>query len=165
MVEIFRVGEIFGEIGVIDGGARTADAYAEGRISLLRVAASAFTQMLSEEPALGVNVCRMFAKRLRRTFMLMEDATFEILEVRLAHQILYLADQNGRQTERGIRVPGRFRQNDLADLLGTTPRTIITILNNWRADGIVSYDIHRAQLTLCKEGLLRALIEREGLHL
>ncbi len=36
MIEIFGVGDIFGEIGVIDGGTRSADAVVEGRVRLLR---------------------------------------------------------------------------------------------------------------------------------
>src|SRR4051794_23777574 len=32
MVEVLRAGEVFGEIGVIDGGARTASAVVDGRV-------------------------------------------------------------------------------------------------------------------------------------
>ena len=35
---------------------------------------------------------------------------------------------------------------------------IITILNAWRADGLVIYDAARAQLTLCREDDLRRLV-------
>jgi len=159
MVEVFRAGDIFGEIGVIDGGVRTAGAYVEGRISLAKISAVVFLELLSEQPTLGARLCCILANRLRRTFMLMEDATFEALEVRLARQLLYLAQNGGRQTTDGLRVNGRFRQADLADLLGTTPRSIITILNHWRADGLVIYDAHRAQVTLCDQEALRRLID------
>src|SRR5262245_22896704 len=37
MIEIFGVGDIFGEIGVIDGSPRSADAVVEGRVRLLRI--------------------------------------------------------------------------------------------------------------------------------
>jgi CRP/FNR family cyclic AMP-dependent transcriptional regulator len=164
MVEVFRVGDIFGEIGVIDGGPRTAGAYAEGRVGALRIKASTFMTLLAQQPVLGESLCRVLANRLRRTFMLMEDATFEPLEVRLARQILYLADLESRNTPDGVRVAGRFRQADLADLLGTTPRSIITILNHWRAEQKIIYDAHSAQVTLSDEGALRLLIERNDLR-
>jgi CRP/FNR family transcriptional regulator, cyclic AMP receptor protein len=161
MVEVFRAGDLFGEIGVMDGGLRTAGAYAEGRTSLLQIKGSAFLALLAEQPSLGKSLCQVLANRLRRTFMLMEDATFESLEVRLARQILYLADLESRHTPNGVRVAGRFRQADLADLLGTTPRSIITILNHWRAAGTIHYDTQRAQVTLRDETALRRLILRE----
>jgi CRP/FNR family cyclic AMP-dependent transcriptional regulator len=158
MVEMFHAGDIFGEIAVIDGDVRSADAVAEGRVRTLRIGATVFLAALAEHPALGTNLCHLLAARLRWTSTLLQDAAFESLEARLARQVLYLAKLDGRPTEQGIRLAGRFRQNDLADLLGTTTRSIITILNAWRASGLVSYDVNRAQLTLVDVGGLRALI-------
>ncbi len=159
MVEVFAAGDIFGEIGVIDAGARTATAIADGRVRLLRIPAASFMTVLNETPPLGVNLSRILAGRLRRTFLLFQDATFERLEVRLARQLLYLAVLQGRRTEAGIVLTSRLKQPDLADLLGATTRSIITILNGWRADGLVLYNTERAQLTLCDEARLRALTQ------
>ena len=160
MIEICRVGDIFGEVAVIDGSTRTADAVAEGRIRLLRINGRVFLDVLHTNPVLGANLCCIFASRLRRTFALFQDATFESLEVRLARQVLYLAKREGRLTEQGLQLAGRFRQNDLADLLGATTRSIITILNAWRASGLVIYEPARAQLTISRVENLQRLIER-----
>jgi CRP-like cAMP-binding protein len=110
-------------------------------------------------PRLGVALCRTLAKRLRRTYELLQDATFETIQIRLARQILYLAVSNGRETPQGVRLANRFRQNDLADLLGTTTRSIITILNAWRAAGLVSYDTDRAILTVQDINALQAIVD------
>jgi hypothetical protein len=61
--------------------------------------------------------------RLRRTYELFQDAAFESLEGRLARQVLYLAEREGRPTPQGLRLAHRFRQADLADLLGATTRS------------------------------------------
>jgi CRP/FNR family transcriptional regulator, cyclic AMP receptor protein len=157
MIAISGAGDIFGEVAVIDGSTRTADAVAEGRVRLLRISSSVFIQVLENNPKLGANLCRIFASQLRRTSDLLQDATFESLEVRLARQVLYLARREGRRTDQGLQLAGRFRQSDLADLLGATTRSIITILNAWRASGVVIYDAARAQLTVCREAGLHAL--------
>jgi CRP/FNR family transcriptional regulator, cyclic AMP receptor protein len=159
MVEVIRAGEIFGEIGVIDGGLRTASAVAEGNVKLVKIRRGSFLDVLASCPALGEALCRMMAQRLRRTFELFQDATFEALEVRLARQILYLAEREGRPTQQGLRLAHRFRQADLADLLGTTTRSIITILNNWRNTDLVVYDTDRALLTVRNIVALRAIVE------
>ena len=70
----------------------------------------------------------------------------------------YLTKREGRSTEQGFQLAGRFRQGDLADLLGATTRSIITILNSWRAAGLVIYDPARAQLTICREDDLQRLV-------
>ncbi len=159
MVEVFRAGDIFGEIGVIDGGPRTASAVAEGQVRLIKLRRAAFLTALATCPALGEALTRMLARRLRRTFELLQDATFETLEVRLARQVLYLAEREGRTTPRGVRLANRLRQGDLADLLGATTRSIITILNAWRASGLVTYDTDRALLTVQDAAALRAMID------
>jgi CRP/FNR family cyclic AMP-dependent transcriptional regulator len=162
MIEIFRTGDIFGEIGVIDGSTRSADAIAEGRVRLLRIEGRVFLDAINDNALLGANLSRIFAARLRRTSILFRDATFESLEARLARQVLYLGRREGRRTEQGLQLAGRFRQSDLADLLGATTRSIITILNAWRADGLVIYDAARAQLTLCREEDLQRLVSSEA---
>ena len=158
MVEVFHQGDIFGEIGVIDGGPRTAGATVHGRIRISRIPGPVFLEVLSRCPELGLALARVLTNRLRRTYSLLQDASFETLEVRLARQVLYLAEREGRQTEQGVRVAIRLRQGDLADLLGTTTRSIITILNSWRASGLVAYDTDRAFLTLRDHAALRTLI-------
>ena len=158
MFEVFRAGEIFGELGVLEDSTRTADAVTEGRVRLMRIGGAAFLSVLGEFPELGLALCQVLSERLRRTSILLQDASFETLEVRLARQLLYLAAIDGRRTEQGIRLAGRFRQSDLADLLGATTRSIITILNAWRAGDLVSFDPVAAQLTILREDSLRALV-------
>src|SRR6266567_1989306 len=140
MVEVLRTGDIFGEMGVIDGGTRSASAVVDGKVRLMKIRATAFLTALASSPEPGNTLCRMLVQRLRRTYELFQDATFETLEVRLARQILYLATRGGRLTAQGVRLSDRLRQADLADLLGATTRSIITILNSWRAAEIVAYD-------------------------
>jgi CRP-like cAMP-binding protein len=161
MVEVFRTGEIFGEIALIDGGTRTATAVAEGRVRLLKIRRSAFLAALDTCPTLGAALCRMMAQRLRRTYELFQDATFESLEVRLARQVLYLLNNEGRQTPQGLRLTHRLRQADLADLLGATTRSIITILNAWRTMDLVLYDTDKAILTVKNIEAMRAIVSAD----
>jgi CRP/FNR family transcriptional regulator, cyclic AMP receptor protein len=58
-----------------------------------------------------------------------------------------------------VRLTHRLRQADLADLLGATTRSIITILNAWRAADLVVYDTERALLTVKDVTAMRAIIE------
>jgi CRP/FNR family transcriptional regulator, cyclic AMP receptor protein len=159
MVEVFGVGEIFGEIGLIDGGTRTATAVAEGKIRLVGIRQAAFVAALENYPMLGAALCRTMARRLRRTYELFQDATFETLEVRLARQVLYLAASESRTTKEGVRLTQRLRQADLADLLAATTRSIITILNSWRTAGLVAYDTERAFLTVKDIAAMRMIVE------
>ncbi len=160
MVEVFRAGDLLGEIGVLDGAPRSADATVLGEVRLLRIEGNAFRSAAQGCAPLALNLARLLAARLRRTFGLLQDATFAPLEVRLARQVLYLAKTDGVKTPAGVRLGGRFRQPDLADLLGATTRSIITILNNWRAADIVAYDTDKAFLTVRATERLEAIADR-----
>jgi hypothetical protein len=74
---------------------------------------------------------------------------------------LYLAEREGRVTPQGLRLTHRFRQADLADLLGATTRSIITILNAWRTSNLVAYDTDRALLTVTNMAALRRITEAD----
>jgi CRP-like cAMP-binding protein len=158
MVEVLQQGDVFGELGVLESLPRTADAYADGPVQLVRIAAATFLNVISETPMLGANLARLLAGRLRRTFTLFQDASFETVEVRLARQVLYLAERAGRRTARGVRLAGQLRQGDLADLLGTTTRSIIKVLNAWRGREWVAYDGEKALFVLLNEAALQRLI-------
>jgi CRP/FNR family cyclic AMP-dependent transcriptional regulator len=146
-VEIFKELEMVGEVAIIDGDARTADAAAMGPATLAIIPAPAFRRLLLRSPAFAANLLRLVAARLRRTYSLFEDASLTDLEYRFARQVLYLMGR-GAAGERRVRIYSRLNQSDLADLLGTTPRSIITILNKWRAEGLADFDGRTAQLTI-----------------
>lgn len=164
MVEVFREQEIFGEVAVIDRGTRSADAVAQGAVRIARLRASQFREVLATEPRLGANLVALLAARLRRTYELFQDASFESLETRLGRQLLYLARVGARRSDAGLRLSGRFRQGDLADLLGATTRSIITILNKWRGDGVIAYDADRGFVTLVDEEFFRRLVTHDPDH-
>lgn len=157
MVEVFRAGDVFGEIGVLDGATRSADAVVLGEVKLARIAAATFLETAQSEPALGLALARLLSVRLRRTFGLLQDATFAPLEVRLARQVMYLLKADSVKTDKGVRLAARFRQGDLADLLGATTRSIISILNAWRASNLVAYDTEKAFLFVLDEAGLAAV--------
>lgn len=147
VVELFQPGDVFGEIGALDQTTRTADALAEGPTTLAVLGGATFRTALDGSARLSLNLLRIVAGRLRRTYSLLEDAAFFTLETRLARQLLHLQRIRPSRTD-PARINLHLRQDDLADLLGATTRSIITILNKWRADGIVAYDTNSAFLTV-----------------
>lgn len=159
MVEVFKQGDLFGELAALDGTERSAEAVAMGGpVRLAVLPAAAFREALAEVPRLGANLALLLAARLRRTFILLQDATFERLEVRLARQLLYLARRDGRPVAEGVRLGQRVNQDDLADLMGATTRSVITILNAWRADGMLRYDARTGHVTLLEPEALARLV-------
>ena len=160
MVEIFKQGDLFGELAALDGTARSAEAMAlGGPVRLAVLPAGPFREALADVPRLGANLALLLASRLRRTFTLLQDATFERLEVRLARQLLYMAKRDGRPGPDGVRLGQRINQEDLADLMGATTRSVITILNAWRAHGVLRHDTRTGRVILPDPECLVRLVE------
>jgi CRP-like cAMP-binding protein len=157
-VEIFQRDALFGEIAVIDGGARTADAIAMGPTELAGIPAATFRDVLAGSAALANTQLRLLTARLRRTYSLLEDASLRSVELRLAKQVLYLV-KLGATGEGQVRLRVRMHQDELADLLGVTTRSIINVLNKWRAEDLVAFDGRMAQLTILDSDRFRALTE------
>lgn len=158
-VEIFQCYDLFGEIAVIDGGVRTADATAMEPVQLLGMPAATFRSVLASSAPLANALLRLVTARLRHTYVLLEDASLRSVELRLAKQVLYLL-KLGATGEARVRLQARMHQDELADLLGITTRSIINVLNKWRAEALVSFDGRTAQLTILDMGRFRELAQQ-----
>ena len=139
---------------------RSADSRGDGdgAAQLVSIPSGAFQELLSTSAELANNVLRMVINRLRRTYSLLEDASLRPLELRLAKQVLYLA-RLGATGDTKVRLQSRMHQDELADLLGVTTRSIINVLNKWRADNLVSFDGRTAQLTVLDMARFRTIAE------
>src|SRR5262249_49814425 len=58
-------GDFFGEIGILDGGPRTATVVADGKMSTLVLLRQEFHQLLTDEPEVAYRILRGAARRLR----------------------------------------------------------------------------------------------------
>ena len=123
------------------------DHFAMGAARLALIPAEALRDLARESVEFAFALLQTVVSRLRRTYTLFEDASLADPEHRLARQVLYLVGLGATGGNR-VRLYFRLRQQDLADLLGTTPRSVITILNKWRYEGLAAFDGRTAQLTI-----------------
>jgi CRP/FNR family transcriptional regulator, cyclic AMP receptor protein len=84
VLNIFREGEIFGEIALLDGRPRTADATAMSDCELIVIERRDFVPFLSSHPDVTIKFIEILCSRLRRTSEQVQDVTFLNLPTRLA---------------------------------------------------------------------------------
>src|SRR3990170_4037440 len=58
-------GDFFGELGVIDGGRRTASVVASSDLVALRLSRTAFREVIEAEPAIGTRIMEALVARVR----------------------------------------------------------------------------------------------------
>ena len=157
VLNIIDTGEIFGEIALLDGKERTADAHALGETDLLVLERRDFLPLLERHPALARRLLEILCHRLRRTSEQVEDQLFLVRPVRLAKTLLRLADEFGTETEDGIAIGVKLSQGELGNLTGLTRESINKQLSEWRRKGLIRF--HRGTLTLLDRTPLDRLVQ------
>ena len=90
VLNVFREGDIFGEIALLDGRPRTADATAMSDCELIVIERRDFFPFLTSQPDVMLKFIEILCSRLRRTSEQVQDITFLNLPTRLAKTLLQL---------------------------------------------------------------------------
>ncbi len=150
-------GEVFGEIALLDGKERTADATAMEDTELLVLDRRDFIPFLEAHPGFAVRLIELLCARLRKTSELVEDSFFLTLPARLGKRLLQLADSYGRKAEDGVRIELKLSQRELGSLIGLARENINRQLRAWQKEGLV--DLTGGYITIKDEDALNAIAE------
>jgi CRP/FNR family cyclic AMP-dependent transcriptional regulator len=130
-------GDILGEIAVLDGRERTADATALCACEALVVERSRFLAFIESRPLIAQRLLAALCQKLRRTTDQVEELSLLDLAGRLARRLAALARIHGHKGARGIRIAASFTQRDLAAMLGASREAVNKQLMQWRRQGVI----------------------------
>jgi CRP-like cAMP-binding protein len=153
---IINAGEIFGEIGVLDGEERSADASAMTDCELLVLNRRDFLHVLENRVDLCMIMLRILCQRLRQTSEQVEDVMFRHLESRLAKRLLQLAERAGPHGLQSTFVELHVSQRELGSMAGGSRESVNKILQNWHRQGLI--DLGKASVLIRDIEALRRLI-------
>ena len=91
VVALMEDGDLFGELGLLDDGPRSAGARALSVSEVLEIPFEAVREMLDDEPSLLWNAARMLARRLRAMDEVLADSVFLDVTGRTAKKIVELS--------------------------------------------------------------------------
>jgi CRP-like cAMP-binding protein len=108
---------------------------------------------LARSPALAANALAMVGQRLQDAHARIRELSTEEVERRVAHALLRLAREAGRNTEAGLLIDFPITRQDIAEMTGTTLHTASRVLAGWETQGLVASgrkritlrDLHRLQ--------------------
>lgn len=156
LFNIINAGEIFGEIGVLDGEERSADAIAMTDCELMIVHRRDFLHLLENRADLCMILLRILCQRLRQTSEQVEDVMFRHLESRVAKALLQLVERVAPQGRRGTPVELHLSQRELGGMAGGSRESVNKILQNWHRQGLI--DLGKASVLVHNVEALRRLI-------
>jgi CRP/FNR family transcriptional regulator, cyclic AMP receptor protein len=129
VLNIIHPGEIFGEIALLDGHPRSADATAMTDCELVVIEHRDFMPFLRSEPELGLLFIEMLCARLRRTSAQVEDATFLDLPTSLAKTLLQLSEAPAPTGKVVI------TQQEISQIIGRSRESTNKQLRAWAKQG------------------------------
>lgn len=114
-------GHIFGEIAVLDGGVRSADATAVSKVTALTLSKGALTRLIEQRAVVREAVVKFLCNRIREADHQLEGIALYPIEVRLARFFLAAARQKGElKPGAKIVIDLPISQSELALLIGAS---------------------------------------------
>jgi CRP/FNR family transcriptional regulator, cyclic AMP receptor protein len=121
-------GDIFGEVALLDGHPRTADATAITDCDLYVIERRDFLPVMREEPDIALRLIEILCSRLRQTTEQAEGAMLLDLQSRLAKALMRLVDtETAGMRERKISIT----QKDLGNIIGMSRESTNKQLRIW----------------------------------
>jgi CRP/FNR family cyclic AMP-dependent transcriptional regulator len=150
ILNLIGAGEIFGEVALLDGLARTADATANTDCEIFVIDRREFLPFVRSQPALAMKFIELLCARLRWTSDQVEQVILQDLPGRLASALI-------RLTEKHKLAPGGRRtiaitQQEISEMVGMTRESINKQLRAWAARNWVRLE-HGAIVVLDTESL------------
>lgn len=158
ILNIIKPGELFGEIALLDGEPRTADAVALERCELLVLSRVSFLPFVERNPGVALRMMAVLCRRLRKTSAQFEDCLFLEVPARLARALLNLAEAFGQPAKQGVHIDLKLSQQQLGSIVGVTRESVNKHLGEWQRQGWV--ELRAGYLTIRDRAALVALADR-----
>jgi CRP/FNR family transcriptional regulator, cyclic AMP receptor protein len=125
-------GELFGEIAMLDGKPRSANATAHTKCELLVLERRNVIPFLEKHPTACLQLMELLCARIRRSDERMADLAFFELPTRLAKLFLsYGPEKAGKEIRLSL------SQTELAEMVGATRENVNRCLRDWHRRGLV----------------------------
>jgi CRP/FNR family transcriptional regulator, cyclic AMP receptor protein len=148
-------GDLFGELAMLDGEARSASVETLSDAELLALPAADVRRLLADHPEISVKPIAALTRRLRETNERVARQSFQTVPSRVAGVLTQLIAEESAPTGRqGITI--RMTQADLAQLAGTSRESVSRFLATLERAGVVR--VGRGRVTVLEPRRLRAYI-------
>jgi CRP/FNR family transcriptional regulator, cyclic AMP receptor protein len=155
LLAILHPGEFFGEIAVLDGKARTADAQAITDCGLAIFDRCDVLDLLQRHPNALVSVVEVLCHRLRETDEHIAEVALLHLRARLAKTLLRMSKQKSPSGQSSL----HLSQQEIANMVGAARESVNKYLREWQRSGILRID--GSVISILDRVALRDIAEQE----
>lgn len=157
---LLEPGDALGEIALLDGLQRTANATAMEDTRAILIRRAGFMEALKDQPDLALHLIELLCERLRRNTEDLSGFAFQDLQRRLARKLCDLAMAHGALDGDRVVFNRVFSQSDLATMLGAGREAVNKRLANWAQKGWVK--VVSGKLEILQFSEIRKAAEGDG---
>ena len=136
LLAVIQPGEVFGELAVLDGKERSANAVAETACTVAILDRRDILSFFERNPSAWPGLVKVLCQRLRHTDQVFAEVALLELPVRLAKTMLRVLNW---EADSALAEPAkiRFSQRELANMVGGSRESVNKCLRNWQRTGLV----------------------------
>ncbi|NOX89234.1 MAG: Crp/Fnr family transcriptional regulator [Calditrichaeota bacterium] len=137
ILSILVDGDFFGEMSILDGQTRSANAVTLEDTELLLIQRENFLRILHDYPQVSINLLKELAHRLRRSDEQIKSLSLQNAMGKVASTLLRIADDSGIIKHGKVEISQLPPQQDLANMAGTSRETISRVIKSLSQLGYV----------------------------
>ena len=153
IIKTFSVNDFFGEMSLLDGGARSATATAVEDTQVLIIFRQNFISLIQKTPAMALGMLTELSDRLRVTTENISNLTFFDAYGKVAQCLLSLADKLGTREEEGVTMQLTLSRQELANMSGLSRETFARILKEFQVRGCLK--VQGKKIVILNEKVMR----------
>lgn len=136
-------GELFGELCLLDGGAREEMAEVVENARMVLVPREPIDELARKHVKVAYAITSMLINSRRLLERKIEDLVFKDVNAKLAELLLKLAHQHGVPDDRGTLVSIKVTHQEMANLIGSTRETVSLALSQFKRKGLITSQARR----------------------
>jgi len=130
ILSILMDGDFFGEMAILDGQTRSANAMTLEDTELMIIRRENFLRMLRDYPQIAINLLKELAHRLRRSDSQIKSLSLQNALGKVASTLVRIADDSGVIKQGQVEIAHLPPQQDLANMAGTSRETISRVIKS-----------------------------------
>lgn len=138
ILSILSESDVFGELSLLDGHARSASVITTTPTDVFVIHRQDFMHLLHEYPSISIALLSELALRLRKADAQIKNLSLKGAEERVASVVLQLAEEVGRVKHGRVVIDDLPVQQDLANMAGTSRETFSRMLHTFINQGEVT---------------------------
>jgi CRP-like cAMP-binding protein len=139
-------GEVFGEMAILDGESRSANALAQENCEVVTINREEFLNIIKTNNKVALNLMTELAVRLRKSDQQIEALSLDDAEHRIGVSILNLAEEMGVIRKGAVTVENLPYQQDIANMAGTSRETVSRVMKIFEDRGLITKTGHKLSI-------------------